>query len=92
MKYNFITGEIQFLKSYIYKNYFLVKRLPILSNLAFLLIRKKMSTIDDIAKNYDKNLVLRDCQRQPFEHLQDKKGDLLFSLSVAFGQNSKIVT
>ena len=37
----------------------------------------KMSTLDTIVKNYDKNIVLRDCQRQAFEYLHDKKGDLL---------------
>ncbi len=37
----------------------------------------KMSTLDTIVKDYDKNIVLRDCQRQAFEYLHDKKGDLL---------------
>ena len=36
-----------------------------------------MSTLDTIVKDYDKNIVLRDCQRQAFEYLHDKKGDLL---------------
>ena len=40
-----------------------------------------MSTLDTIVKDYDKNIVLRDCQRQAFEYLHDKKGDLLVSLS-----------
>ena len=36
-----------------------------------------MSTLDTIVfKDYDKNIVLRDCQRQAFEYLHDKKGDL----------------
>jgi hypothetical protein len=38
-----------------------------------------MSTLDTIVKDYDKNIVLRDCQRQAFEYLHDKKGDLLVS-------------
>ena len=33
-----------------------------------------MSTLDTIVKDYDKNIVLRDCQRQAFEYLHDKKG------------------
>ena len=37
----------------------------------------KMSTLCTIAKDYDKNIVLRDCQRQAFEYLHDKKGNLL---------------
>ena len=36
-----------------------------------------MSTLDTIVKDYDNNIVLRDCQRQAFEYLHDKKGDLL---------------
>ena len=36
-----------------------------------------MSTLDTIVKDYDKNIVLRDCQRQAFEYLHYKKGDLL---------------
>ena len=36
-----------------------------------------MSTLDTFVKDYDKNIVLRDCQRQAFEYLHDKKGDLL---------------
>ncbi|XP_055997981.1 uncharacterized protein LOC130047326 [Ostrea edulis] len=36
-----------------------------------------MSTLDSIVKDYDKNIVLRDCQRHAFEYLRDKKGDLL---------------
>ena len=28
-----------------------------------------MSTLDTIVKDYDKNIVLRDCQRQAFEYL-----------------------
>ena len=36
-----------------------------------------MSTLDTIVKDYDKSIVLRDCQRQAFEYLHDKKGDLL---------------
>jgi hypothetical protein len=35
-----------------------------------------MSTLYTIVKDYDKNIVLRDCQRQAFEYLHDKKGDL----------------
>ena len=40
----------------------------------------KISTLDTIVKDYDKNIVLRDCQRQAFEYLHDKKGDILVSL------------
>ena len=36
-----------------------------------------MSTLDTIVKDYDKSIVLRDCQRQVFEYLHDKKGYLL---------------
>ena len=36
-----------------------------------------MSTLDTIVKDYDKSIVLRDCQRQAFEYLHDKKGYLL---------------
>jgi hypothetical protein len=36
-----------------------------------------MSTLDTIVKDYDKNIVLRECQRQAFGYLHDKKGDLL---------------
>ena len=43
----------------------------------FTYLSDKMSTLDAIAKDYDKNFVLRDCQRQAFEYLHDKKGDLL---------------
>jgi hypothetical protein len=32
----------------------------------------KMSTLDTIVKDYDKNIVLRDCQRQAFEYLHQK--------------------
>ena len=38
-----------------------------------------MSTLDTIVKDYDKNIVLRDCQRESFEYLHDKKGDLLIT-------------
>ena len=31
-----------------------------------------MSTLDTIVKDYDKNIVLRDCQRQAFEYLPKK--------------------
>lgn len=46
-----------------------------------------MSTLDSIVKDYDKNIVLRDCQRQAFEYLRDKKGDLLVSLPVGYGKS-----
>jgi hypothetical protein len=36
-----------------------------------------MSTLCTIVKDYDKNIVLRDCQRQAFEYLHDMKGNLL---------------
>ena len=36
-----------------------------------------MSTLDTIVKDYDKSIVLRDCQGQAFEYLHDKKGYLL---------------
>jgi hypothetical protein len=39
-----------------------------------------MSTLDTIVKDYDKNIMLRDCQRQAFEYLHEKKGDLLVRL------------
>jgi hypothetical protein len=32
----------------------------------------KMSTLDTIGKDYDKNIVLRDCQRQAFEYLHQQ--------------------
>jgi hypothetical protein len=32
----------------------------------------EMSTLDAIVKDYDKNIVLRDCQRQAFEYLHTK--------------------
>ena len=32
----------------------------------------KMSTLDTIVKDYDKNIVLRNCQRQAFEYLHQK--------------------
>ena len=32
----------------------------------------KMSTLDTIVKDYDKNIVLRDCQMQAFEYLHKK--------------------
>jgi hypothetical protein len=32
----------------------------------------KMSTLDTIVKDYDKNIVFRDCQRQAFEYLHTK--------------------
>jgi hypothetical protein len=44
----------------------------------------KISTLDTIVKDYDKNIVLRDCQRQAFEYLHDKKGDILVSLPVGY--------
>ena len=31
-----------------------------------------MSTLDTIVKDYDKSIVLRDCQRQAFEYLHKK--------------------
>jgi hypothetical protein len=31
----------------------------------------KMSTLDTIVKDYDKNIMLRDCQRQAFEYLHN---------------------
>ena len=31
-----------------------------------------MSTLDTIVKDYDKNIMLRDCQRQAFEYLHNK--------------------
>jgi hypothetical protein len=36
-----------------------------------------MSTLDTIVKDYNKHIVLRDGQRQAFEYLHDKKGDIL---------------
>ena len=41
-----------------------------------------MSTLDKIVKDYDKNIVLKDCQRQTFQYLHDKKGDLLLTTFV----------
>jgi hypothetical protein len=37
----------------------------------------KISTLDTIVKDYDKNILLRVYQRQAFEYLHDKKGDIL---------------
>jgi antitoxin component YwqK of YwqJK toxin-antitoxin module len=48
-----------------------VKRFPILSNLVSY-SSEKMSTLDTIVKDYNKNIVLRDCQRQAFEYLHKK--------------------
>ena len=31
-----------------------------------------MSTLDTIVKDYDKNIILRDCQKQAFEYLHTK--------------------
>lgn len=45
-----------------------------------------MSTLDSIEKDYDKNLVLRDCQEASFEYLLNKKGDLMVSMPVAYGK------
>ena len=42
----------------------------------------KISTLDTIVKDYDKNILLRVYQRQAFEYLHDKKGDILVSLIV----------
>jgi hypothetical protein len=70
VEYDFIWGEIRFKKSYIYRDYILVKRFPILSNLVYGFI-DKMSTLDTIVKDYDKNIMLRDCQRQAFEYLHN---------------------
>lgn len=46
-----------------------------------------MSTLDTIVKDYDKTIVLRDCQRHAFEYLRDKRGDLLLSLPVGYGKS-----
>lgn len=46
-----------------------------------------MSTLDTIVKDYDKTIVLRDCQRHAFEYLRDNRGDLLFSLPVGYGKS-----
>lgn len=46
-----------------------------------------LDTLDTIVKDYDKNIVLRDCQRHAFEYLRDKKGDLLLSLPVGYGKS-----
>ena len=48
-----------------------------------------MSTLDTIVKHYDKNIVLMDCQRQAFEYLHDKKGDLLVT---TFGTTFETLT
>ena len=48
-----------------------------------------MSTLDTIVKDYDKNIVLRDCQRQAFEYLHDKKGDILVT---TFGTTFETLT
>ena len=60
-----------------------MKRFPILSNFVYLFI-DKMSTLDTIVKDYDKDIVLRDCQRQGFEYLHDKKGDFLVTTFETF--------
>jgi hypothetical protein len=49
-----------------------------------------MSTLDTIVKDYDKNIVLRDCQRQAFEYLHDKKGDLLVTTFETFTEIESI--
>lgn len=46
-----------------------------------------LDTLDTIITDYDKNIVLRDCQRHAFEYLRDKKGDLLLSLPVGYGKS-----
>ena len=48
-----------------------------------------MSTLDTIVKDYDKNIVLRDCQRQAFEYLHDKKGDLLVTTFEMFTETER---
>ena len=41
-------------------------------HLRFTYSSNKMSKLDTIVKDYDKNIALRDCQRQAFEYLQTK--------------------
>ena len=48
-----------------------MKRFTILSNLVYD-SSDKMSTLDTIVKDYDKNIILRDCQKQAFEYLHTK--------------------
>jgi hypothetical protein len=48
-----------------------VKRFTILSNLVYD-SSDKMSTLDTIVKDYEKNIMLRDCQKQAFEYLHNK--------------------
>ena len=44
-----------------------------------------MATLDEIVREYDKNMVLKVCQRQAFDYLSEKKGDLMVSLNTCFG-------
>ena len=46
-----------------------------------------MSTLEKITRDYDKDIVLKDCQRKAFEYLLYKKGDLLVSLPVGYGKS-----
>ena len=46
-----------------------------------------MSTLEKITRDYDKDIVLKDCQRKAFEYLFYKKGDLLVSLPVGYGKS-----
>ena len=41
-------------------------------HLGFTYSSNKMSILDTIVKDYDKNIALRDCQRQAFEYLHTK--------------------
>ena len=61
VKYDFIWGEIPFLW-----NVFLFWVIW------FTYSSDKMSTLDTIVKDYDMNIVLRDCQMQAFEYLHQK--------------------
>ena len=43
--------------------------------------------IDDIISIYDKNIVLRDKQREALIHLGNRRGDLVVSLPVGYGKS-----
>ena len=46
-----------------------------------------MDAIEDIVKSYDKNIVLKEKQRDALLHLASEKGDLIVSLPVGYGKS-----
>ena len=46
-----------------------------------------MEGLDHIIRAYDKNIVLREKQREALEYLASKKGDLVVSLPVGYGKS-----